>query len=269
MKHEYLKGGKADGMPDKDFDQKELKKGTKHERAEHTKNKTIAKEIAKDHIVEDPKYYDHLEKVEKMAFVDGFNKISNTACDRAKIRAIGNLGRQKKSLHKKANVLTSKARKHIKEENFALPGRRYPIHDQAHARNALARVAQNGTPAEQAAVKKAVYAKFPALHERHEEREMHKAATANRHIARFLAKQTNHMDLSPLALGLSKRLPGKTLKGRTHLKALPSAASAKKDMKKAKTLSKAAAVSDLAKALKAVRPGNGPKIGQKHFGKGA
>lgn len=72
---------------------------------------------------------------------------------------------------KVAKELTTKGRKHIKEENFALPGRRYPIHDLSHAKNALARVAQNGTPDEQAKVKAAVYSKYPALKERHKERE--------------------------------------------------------------------------------------------------
>jgi hypothetical protein len=36
-------------------------------------------------------------------------------------------------------VLTSAGREHIKSSNFAIPGKRkYPIHDIAHARNALA-----------------------------------------------------------------------------------------------------------------------------------
>ena len=60
-------------------------------------------------------------------------------------------------------VLTSKARSHLKASSFALPGGRYPIPDKAHARNALARVAQNGTPEEQAKVKRAVARKFPTI----------------------------------------------------------------------------------------------------------
>lgn len=59
--------------------------------------------------------------------------------------------------------MNAKGRNRIKDSNFALPGRRYPIHDLAHARNALARVAQYGTPAEQAAVRAAVYRKYPQL----------------------------------------------------------------------------------------------------------
>jgi len=60
-------------------------------------------------------------------------------------------------------TLSTTGRKRLNDSDFALPGRRYPIHDIAHARNALARVAQNGTPAEQATVRRKVYAKYPSL----------------------------------------------------------------------------------------------------------
>ena len=67
--------------------------------------------------------------------------------------------------------LTYRARKKIKRKNFAIkskapgPGS-YPIHDLSHARNALARVSQFGTPAEKAKVRAAVNRKYPALKER-------------------------------------------------------------------------------------------------------
>jgi hypothetical protein len=64
---------------------------------------------------------------------------------------------------KVARVLSAKGRRQIKEEHFALPGRRYPIHDRSHARNALARVSQHGTPAEQAKVRAAVAARYPGI----------------------------------------------------------------------------------------------------------
>lgn len=63
----------------------------------------------------------------------------------------------------KKKVLTTKTRKALPAGAFALPNRRYPIHDKAHARNALARVAQNGTPAEQAIVRRKVKARFPGI----------------------------------------------------------------------------------------------------------
>lgn len=59
--------------------------------------------------------------------------------------------------------LTAKGRSHIKDSNFALPGGRYPVNDAAHARNALARVSQFGTPSEKAAVRAKVAKKFPGI----------------------------------------------------------------------------------------------------------
>jgi hypothetical protein len=63
-----------------------------------------------------------------------------------------------------AKTLTTKQRKRLSTKSFALPGKRkYPIPDKAHARNALARVAQNGTPAERKKVKRAVTKRFPSI----------------------------------------------------------------------------------------------------------
>ncbi len=62
-----------------------------------------------------------------------------------------------------AAVLNAKERNSMGQSQFALPGKRYPIPDRAHAANALARVAQNGTPSEKAAVKAAVCRKFPDM----------------------------------------------------------------------------------------------------------
>lgn len=59
--------------------------------------------------------------------------------------------------------LTSSRRKALPGADFALPGRRYPIEDPNHARNALARVSQHGTPAEKATVRKKVHQKFPSI----------------------------------------------------------------------------------------------------------
>lgn len=59
--------------------------------------------------------------------------------------------------------LTSKTRKALPSGDFALPGRRYPVEDKNHARNALSRVSQNGTPAEKAAVRRKVSSKFPGI----------------------------------------------------------------------------------------------------------
>ena len=60
--------------------------------------------------------------------------------------------------------LTTKARKEIPTKSFAEPDKRkYPIENEAHARNALSRVAQSGTPAEKAKVKAAVKKKYPSI----------------------------------------------------------------------------------------------------------
>jgi len=72
--------------------------------------------------------------------------------------------------------LSFKARKGLSKSQFVFPERvgegksggpagrgAYPIPDIAHARNALARVAQHGTSAEQARVRAAVKRKFPSI----------------------------------------------------------------------------------------------------------
>lgn len=65
---------------------------------------------------------------------------------------------------KQARELTSKSRNALPSGDFVFPGqRRYPIHDEAHARNALARVSQFGSPSERAAVHRAVHAKYPGI----------------------------------------------------------------------------------------------------------
>ena len=61
---EKLPGGLAKGKKDDEFDEKQLEKGIKVE-LEHSGDKEAAKEIAKDHLTENPKYYDHLEDMEK------------------------------------------------------------------------------------------------------------------------------------------------------------------------------------------------------------
>lgn len=63
-KTEKLVGGYGDRLPDSYFDQEQLNKGIEVE-YEHTKNKKVAKEIAKDHLVEHPNYYKGLERMEK------------------------------------------------------------------------------------------------------------------------------------------------------------------------------------------------------------
>jgi len=53
---DQVPGGVGDGKPDSDFDPKQLAEGIRIE-VEHTKDKDLAKEIAKDHLTELPNYY--------------------------------------------------------------------------------------------------------------------------------------------------------------------------------------------------------------------
>ena len=62
-------------------------------------------------------------------------------------------------------ILNASARAALPTGDFALQGRRYPIHDAAHARNALARVSQHGTPSEKATVRRAVAERYPGIDE--------------------------------------------------------------------------------------------------------
>ena len=60
--------------------------------------------------------------------------------------------------------LTTAKRKALPTSTFALPGRRaYPINDPSHARNALSRVAQYGTPSEKSVVRAKVHRKYPSV----------------------------------------------------------------------------------------------------------
>lgn len=62
--------------------------------------------------------------------------------------------------------LTSKKRNNLPRKDFAVPGRKYPVPDKAHARNALARVSQFGTSKEKAEVRAKVKSKYPGIGEK-------------------------------------------------------------------------------------------------------
>lgn len=63
---DLLPGGLADRKKPSDFPSTALREGKRVER-EHTKSKTLATEIAMDHLTEDPGYYGKLKLVEKEA----------------------------------------------------------------------------------------------------------------------------------------------------------------------------------------------------------
>lgn len=60
--------------------------------------------------------------------------------------------------------LTAAMRNKLPKSMFAIPAtRQYPIHDKAHAVDALARVDANGTSQQKAMVRAAVRRKYPDL----------------------------------------------------------------------------------------------------------
>lgn len=64
-KSDLMPGGKGDGKSDTAFDHEELAAGIRAEASEHGLDLARAKEVAKDHLTEDPKYYSKLRTMEK------------------------------------------------------------------------------------------------------------------------------------------------------------------------------------------------------------
>ena len=59
--------------------------------------------------------------------------------------------------------LTKGQRDRLSSKSFAGPHRSYPIQDPSHARNALSRVSQFGSPEVKAKVRAAVHRKYPGI----------------------------------------------------------------------------------------------------------
>lgn len=68
---DVLPGGLSDEKPDSDFDLKSVLKGMEVE-IEHTNDLDVAKEISKDHLSEDPEYYEKLEAMEQSEVGAGY-----------------------------------------------------------------------------------------------------------------------------------------------------------------------------------------------------
>lgn len=62
---DVLPGGVGDSRKPSDFSAHEMHEGQEEE-MEHTKNPAVARDIAKDHLAEDPHYYTKLERLESM-----------------------------------------------------------------------------------------------------------------------------------------------------------------------------------------------------------
>lgn len=59
--------------------------------------------------------------------------------------------------------LTSSQRNNLSSTSFAGPHRSYPINDRSHAKNALARVSEFGSPAVKAKVRATVHKHYPGM----------------------------------------------------------------------------------------------------------
>lgn len=101
--------------------------------------------------------------------------------------------------------LTTAGREQIAKKNFALSAKQsdtgkpaYPIHDKAHATNALARVKQHGSPAEKSEVYKDVARKFPEL------------ASKSSVPALKAKEKSSEMSLPPTAMGQQSAPPQPT-----------------------------------------------------------
>jgi len=63
--------------------------------------------------------------------------------------------------------LTAAERHKMPQSEYALPDKAYPINDESHARNALARVSQHGSSSEKATVRAKVHRKYPDIEVSH------------------------------------------------------------------------------------------------------
>jgi hypothetical protein len=80
MKGDMIPGGKGDKSKPSDFDHRELAMGIKVE-MEHTKSRRLAREIAMDHLSEDPRYYTKLKKVHAESTMNSFEELLQRVVD--------------------------------------------------------------------------------------------------------------------------------------------------------------------------------------------
>lgn len=113
--------------------------------------------------------------------------------------------------------LTSKKRKSLPSSSFVFPKeRKYPIHDISHARNALSRVAQHGTPEEKKKVKAAVQKRYPSIQIDESVDRSALAKVAQALASGHLGKKIQPYDLW-LAMGKRRRVPQEVIKSRSGM----------------------------------------------------
>ena len=59
--------------------------------------------------------------------------------------------------------LSARSRNKLSSKSFALPGRKYPIHDRRHAANALSRCSAHCSPSQKKTVRAKVCRRYPSL----------------------------------------------------------------------------------------------------------
>ena len=166
--------GAAKNQPDDKYNPIELEIGKIVEK-EHLNDTRGREEIAKDHLQENPWYYtevlapkmkDAKEATMQVLRKHGYSSIEEYEKDCKKKDP-------PKKDPKEEGVLSYDERKKMKKSSFAIPSEKtksnpagegaYPIPDENHARNALARVDQYGTPEEKKLVREKVRKKFPGI----------------------------------------------------------------------------------------------------------
>jgi hypothetical protein len=132
-KKDLLPGGLADNAPTSDFDPEQLKMGVEAE-LEHTSNREMAEEIAKDHLKEDPKYYTKLKKMEESKSITEKSHWDQRKSSSGK-KAVG----KEYSQHKKTRNATGAAREQDKRKRNTKRGSQ-----QAAARDKIRREVEQG-----------------------------------------------------------------------------------------------------------------------------
>lgn len=84
LEKDLMPGGEGDDAPDSDFDKKALEFGIKVEMKEHGLDRERATEVAKDHLTEDPHYYDEdMNKIEERTAEESSSSESDEFIERS------------------------------------------------------------------------------------------------------------------------------------------------------------------------------------------
>lgn len=110
-----LKGGEGDNKKPSDFSKGVLDEGTDEEK-EHTTDSDMAKEIAMDHLTQDPNYYTKLKKIEKSSSFAAVKALYSIWSDSSTLKVAA----ERTLLSKLSSVITSPGRGSGDEEETAI-----------------------------------------------------------------------------------------------------------------------------------------------------